>query len=126
MTAPGPGPSAPGPATPGPSASGPAAASGPSASGPAAPGPTASGPAAPGRGAAAAAAAAALPECYGDICITCSDTAVEVTIVRLLADGLAVVNTGQGEEEVSVALVQAQVGDTILVHAKEAIAVVGR
>ena len=126
MTAPGPGPSAPGPATPGPSASGPAAASGPSASGPAAPGPSASGPAAPGRGAAAAAAAAALPECYGDICITCSDTAVEVTIVRLLADGLAVVNTGQGEEEVSVALVQAQVGDTILVHAKEAIAVVGR
>ena len=123
MTAPGPGPSAPGPATPGPSASGPAAASGPSASGPAAPGPSASGPAAPGRG---AAAAAALPECYGDICITCSDTAVEVTIVRLLADGLAVVNTGQGEEEVSVALVQARVGDTILVHAKEAIAVVGR
>ena len=113
MTAPGPGPSAPGPATPGPSASGPAAASGPSASG----------PAAPARG---AAAAAAVPECHGDICITCSDTAVEVTIVRLLADGLAVVNTGQGEEEVSVALVQAQVGDTILVHAKEAIAVVGR
>jgi hydrogenase expression/formation protein HypC len=122
VTAPGPGPSAPGPATPGPSASGPATP-GPSASGPAAPGPSASGPAAPGRG---AAAAAAVPECYGDICITCSDTAVEVTIVRLLADGLAVVNTGQGEEEVSVALVQAQVGDTILVHAKEAIAVVGR
>ena len=87
------------------------------------PGPSASGPAAPARG---AAAAAAVPECHGDICITCSDTAVEVTIVRLLADGLAVVNTGQGEEEVSVALVQAQVGDTILVHAKEAIAVVGR
>lgn len=99
---------------------------GPSASGPAASGPSASGPAAPARGAAAAAAAAAVPECHGDICITCSDTAVEVTIVRLLADGLAVVNTGQGEEEVSVALVQAQVGDTILVHAKEAIAVVGR
>ncbi len=43
-------------------------------------------------------------ECYGDVCITCSDTAVEV----------------------SVALVQAQPGDTILVHAKEAIAIVGR
>ena len=69
---------------------------------------------------------AAVPECYGDVCITCSDTAVEVTIVRLLTDGLAVVDTGQGEEEVSVALVQAGVGDTILVHAKEAIAVVGR
>ena len=69
---------------------------------------------------------AAVPECFGDVCITCSDTAVEVTIVRLLTDGLAVVDTGQGEEEVSVALVQAGVGDTILVHAKEAIAVVGR
>ena len=68
----------------------------------------------------------AVPECYGEVCITCSDTAVEVTVVRLLEDGLAVVDTGQGEEEISVALVPAQVGDTILVHAKEAIAVVGR
>ena len=62
-------------------------------------------------------------ECYGDVCITCSDTAVEVTVLRLLGDGLAVVDTGQGEEEVSVALVAAQPGETILVHAKEAIAV---
>ncbi|HYZ56690.1 MAG TPA: hydrogenase assembly protein HupF [Streptosporangiaceae bacterium] len=69
---------------------------------------------------------AVAPECYGDVCTTCSDTAVEVTIVRLLGDGLAVVGTAHGEEEVSVALVQAAVGDTILVHAKEAIAVVGR
>jgi hydrogenase expression/formation protein HypC len=66
-----------------------------------------------------------VPECHGDVCITCSDTAVEVTVVRLLDDGLAVVDTGQGEEEVSVALVQAAPGDTILVHAKEAIAVLG-
>jgi hydrogenase maturation factor len=66
-----------------------------------------------------------VPECHGDVCITCSDTAVEVTVVRLLADGLAIVDTGQGEEEVSVALVQAGPGDTILVHAKEAIAVMG-
>ena len=64
------------------------------------------------------------PECHDDICVTCSDTAVPVTIVRLLDDGLAVVETGQGQEEVSVALVQAGVGDTVLVHAKEAIAVV--
>jgi|SRR5689334_21393673 len=64
--------------------------------------------------------------CYGDVCITCSDTAVEVTVLRLLGDALAVVDTGQGEEEVSVALVEAGPGDTILVHAKEAIAVVGR
>ena len=65
-------------------------------------------------------------ECSGDVCITCSDTAVEVTVLRLLGDGLAMVDTGQGEEEVSVALVSAAVGDTILVHAREAIAVVGR
>jgi hydrogenase expression/formation protein HypC len=64
------------------------------------------------------------PECHDGVCITCSDTAVPVTIVRLLDDDLAVVDTGQGEEEVSVALVSAAVGDTILVHAKEAIAVV--
>ncbi len=67
-----------------------------------------------------------MPECYGDVCITCSDTAVEVTVLRLLADELAVVDTGAGEETVSVALVTAAVGDTILVHAREAIAVVGR
>jgi hydrogenase expression/formation protein HypC len=67
-----------------------------------------------------------LPECHGDVCITCSDTAVEVTVLRLLDDALAVVDTGQGEEEVSIALVPASVGDRILVHAGEAIAVVGR
>jgi hydrogenase expression/formation protein HypC len=66
------------------------------------------------------------PECHGDACITCSDSAVEVRVVRLLADELAVVDTGQGEEEVSVALVTAGPGDKILVHAGEAIAVVGR
>ncbi|HEX4062386.1 MAG TPA: HypC/HybG/HupF family hydrogenase formation chaperone [Streptosporangiaceae bacterium] len=67
-----------------------------------------------------------LPDCYADVCITCSDTAVQVTVVRLLDDDLAVVDTGQGTEEVSVALVPAQVGDRILVHAREAIAVVGK
>ncbi len=65
-----------------------------------------------------------LPECAGDVCITCSDTAVEVRVVRLLEDEMAVVDTGAGEETVSVALVDAGVGDTILVHAREAIAVV--
>ena len=67
-----------------------------------------------------------LPECIGEVCITCSDTAVEVTVLRLLADELAVVATGAGEETVSVALVTAAVGDTILVHAREAIAVIGK
>jgi hypothetical protein len=44
-----------------------------------------------------------VPQCHDEVCITCSDTA---------------------EEEVSVALVSAGIGDTILVHAREAIAVV--
>jgi hydrogenase maturation factor len=65
-----------------------------------------------------------VPECYGDVCITCSDEAVPVRIVELLPDDLARVDTGVSVEEVSVALVDAGVGDTILVHAKEAIAVV--
>ena len=66
-----------------------------------------------------------LPECIGDVCITCSDQAVEVTVVRLLEDEMALVDTGAGAETVSVALVSAGVGDIILVHAREAIAVVG-
>ena len=68
----------------------------------------------------------AVPACPDGVCITCSDTAVEVTVLRLLPDGFAAVGTGQGEERVSVALVNASAGDRILVHAGEAIAVVGR
>jgi hydrogenase expression/formation protein HypC len=60
-----------------------------------------------------------------DNCITCGDIAVEVRVVRLLPDGLAVVDTGEGEETVSVALVSAALGDTILVHAGEALTVLG-
>ena len=67
-----------------------------------------------------------VPECHGDVCITCSDTAVEVTVLRLLGDGMAMGGTGGAEEEESVALVAAGPGDTILVHAGEAIAVVPR
>jgi hydrogenase expression/formation protein HypC len=63
-------------------------------------------------------------ECRDDVCLTCSDTAIEVRVVRLLADDMAVVAAGQHEETVSVALVTARAGDTILVHAREAIAVV--
>jgi len=66
------------------------------------------------------------PVCAGDHCITCGDVAVEVRVVRLLPDGLADVDTGAGTERVSVALVSAGVGDTILVHAGEAIVVLGR
>jgi hydrogenase expression/formation protein HypC len=64
-------------------------------------------------------------QCHDEVCITCSDTAVAVTVLRLLGDGLAVVDTGAGEEEVSVALVPAGPGDTVVVHAGEAIGVVG-
>jgi len=65
-----------------------------------------------------------VPECHDDVCITCSDYAVAVTVLRLSGDGLAEVATGRGTEEVSVALVAAKVGDTVLVHAGEAIALV--
>jgi hydrogenase expression/formation protein HypC len=68
----------------------------------------------------------AVPECHDDVCITCSDTAVTVQVLRLLGDDLAVVDAGGAEEEVSVALVTAAVGDSILVHAGEAIAVIPR
>ncbi|MEO7196471.1 MAG: HypC/HybG/HupF family hydrogenase formation chaperone [Pseudonocardiaceae bacterium] len=67
-----------------------------------------------------------IPECHGEVCITCSDQAVAVRVVELLPDGLAMVDTGSSREEVSVALVTAEVGDEILVHAKEAIVVLGR
>jgi hydrogenase expression/formation protein HypC len=67
-----------------------------------------------------------VPECHGEVCITCSDEAVAVRIAALLPDELAMVDTGSGTEEVSIALVSAGVGDEILVHAKEAIAVLGR
>ena len=49
--------------------------------------------------------------CLDEVCVTCSDTAVAVTVLRLLASDLAIVDTGSGEEEVSVALV-AVVGST--------------
>lgn len=66
-----------------------------------------------------------LADCHADVCITCSDTAVSVRILQLLDDDLAMVDTGSGTtEEVSVALVSARVGDTVLVHAREAIAVI--
>lgn len=63
-------------------------------------------------------------ECHDEVCITCSDTAVPVRVVELLDDGLAVVDTAAGHEEISIALVAARPGDIVLVHAKEAIAVV--
>ncbi|WP_199523759.1 HypC/HybG/HupF family hydrogenase formation chaperone [Micromonospora craterilacus] len=69
---------------------------------------------------------ATVPECHDEVCITCSDVAVAVRVREVLAGGLAVVDTDAGPEEISVALVEAGPGDVVLVHAKEAIAVVER
>lgn len=66
------------------------------------------------------------PECPDEVCLTCSDAAFQVRVLRLLPDELAVVRTEAGEAEVSVALVAATVGDTVLVHAGEAIAVLAK
>ena len=64
-----------------------------------------------------------LEHCSSDEhCVTCSDEAVEVTVVELRDGDLALVDTGRGLEEVSVALVEADIGARLLVQAKEAIA----
>lgn len=65
------------------------------------------------------------PCCSGPHCVTCSDAALAVRVTRLLPFGLALVDTGRGgdAEEISVALVDAEIGDTVLVQAKEALAV---
>lgn len=61
-------------------------------------------------------------ECGEEVCITCSDAATTVTVLCLIGDGLAMVDTGAGQEVISVALVDAVPGDRLLVHAAEAIA----
>ena len=66
----------------------------------------------------------AAPACNDGLCITCSDVAIPVRVVELSEPGMAVVDTGVSLEVVSVALVDAGPGDTVLVHAGEAIAVV--
>jgi len=70
------------------------------------------------------AAASAIPTCHDDVCVTCSDAAIPVRVVELKGQGMAVVDAGGSLEVVSVALVDAGPGDTLLVHAGEAIAVV--
>ncbi|GEM_PF-40004 len=66
----------------------------------------------------------ALPTPGPPTCVTCSDQAQAFPVVSLLEGSLAMVDTGQGLEKVSIALVDACVGDRVLVHAGEAIAVV--
>jgi hydrogenase maturation factor len=65
------------------------------------------------------------PRCDGEVCVTCADEAVPVRVRELLDDALARVDTSAGIEEVSVALVDAVVGDVVLVHGGEAIACLG-
>jgi hydrogenase maturation factor len=65
------------------------------------------------------------PECHDAVCVTCSDEAVPVRLLELLPGGLALADTGGAVAEISVALVPAETGATVLVHAGEAIAVIG-
>ncbi len=64
--------------------------------------------------------------CADGWCVTCSDAAMTGSVLALLDHDLAVVVMAGREQEVSVALVTADVGDTVLVHAGEAIGVVRR
>jgi hydrogenase expression/formation protein HypC len=61
------------------------------------------------------------PACEAEACVTCGDRAVPVRVLELLDGGMARVDTGASVEEVSVELVEAAVGDTLLVHAGVAI-----
>ncbi|MFF3440083.1 HypC/HybG/HupF family hydrogenase formation chaperone [Streptosporangium sp. NPDC002721] len=63
-------------------------------------------------------------DCTDGVRVTCSDQALPMRVVRLLEGELAIVDAGGVLEEVSVALVDPTVGDTVLVHAREAIAVI--
>jgi hydrogenase expression/formation protein HypC len=64
-----------------------------------------------------------------DVCVTCSDQALPAVIVALREHDLALARVqvcggAVGEEvteEISVALVDVDVGDTVLVHAREAL-----
>lgn len=67
-------------------------------------------------------AAPKVPDCHDQVCITCSDLAIKARVIQLLDDDLARVDAGGDTEVISIALVDAQPGDLILVHAREAIA----
>lgn len=67
---------------------------------------------------------AASGDCGEEVCLTCSDQALPYTVLEIVDGDLAWVAAGNGREEVSVALVDAAIGDVVLVHAGEAIALV--
>jgi hydrogenase maturation factor len=54
-------------------------------------------------------------------CLTCGDVATPARVVALADHGLARVLDDDGESEISVELVDARVGDVVLVHAGVAI-----
>jgi hydrogenase expression/formation protein HypC len=56
-------------------------------------------------------------------CVTCGDAATAARVVALGDDGLARVVSDDGESEVSVELVDARIGDVLLVHAGIAIGI---
>lgn len=66
--------------------------------------------------------------CPDGVCVTCADYAVPALVVGLLPGEFALVEPSPGAppEEISVALVDAAVGDVVLVHAREAIALADR
>lgn len=66
----------------------------------------------------------ASPDASGVRCSTCGDVAIEGEVVRLLAGDCALVATAAGTRVMSVALVDASVGDVLLFHADEAIGMV--
>jgi hydrogenase expression/formation protein HypC len=51
-------------------------------------------------------------DCPAGVCVTCSDQAVPMTVLGLVEPDLAMAGAGGVAEEVSVALVDAAVGDT--------------
>jgi hydrogenase maturation factor len=58
-----------------------------------------------------------------DRCVTCGDRATPARVVALTGDGLARVVDRDGESEVSIELVDARIGDIVVVHAGVAIGV---
>jgi hydrogenase expression/formation protein HypC len=67
-------------------------------------------------------AVAETPECHDQVCITCSDHAIEARVLEMVDHDLARVGIDDEIKLVSIALVDAQPGDLILIHAGEAIA----
>jgi hypothetical protein len=63
----------------------------------------------------------AVSACSEQVCTTCADAVVLVRVIEILGGGMARVETGISIEEVCIDLVEAAVGDTLLVHAGVAI-----